>query len=86
MFNLLKPTGNFTHHKVSQPKILHCYHMEFVCFIWVSEQTANCALQNTKRLVFIAEARSVYCAVRTESLYNRYVSSLIGLTTTKRNS
>jgi len=52
MFNLLKPTGNFTHHKVSKPKILHGYHMEFVCSIWVLEQTANLALQNIKRLVF----------------------------------
>jgi len=44
--------------------------MEFVCFVWISEQTANFALQNIKRLVFITEVESVYCAVRTESLYN----------------
>jgi len=32
--------------------------------------TANFALHNTERLVFITELESVYCAVRTESLYN----------------
>jgi hypothetical protein len=45
--------------------------MEFVCFVRISEQTANCALQNIKRLDFITEWESAYCAVRTESLYNR---------------
>jgi len=39
-------------------------------FVWISEQTANFALCITKRLVFINQAGSVYCAVRTESLYN----------------
>jgi hypothetical protein len=34
------------------------------------KQTANFALQNIKRLVFITEAESVYNAVRTETLYN----------------
>jgi len=43
--------------------------MEFVFFVWVSEQAANFALCNTKRLVFITEVESVYSAVRTESLY-----------------
>ena len=45
-------------------------------FVWISERTANCALHNIKRLVFITVVESVYCAVRTESLYNTYVSSL----------
>jgi hypothetical protein len=44
--------------------------MEFVCFILISDQTANFSLQNIKRLVFITEVESVYCAVRTESLYD----------------
>ena len=38
--------------------------MEFVCFVWISEQTANFALQNIKRHVFITEVESVYSAVR----------------------
>jgi hypothetical protein len=44
--------------------------MEFVCLVWISEQTANFAVCNHKRLMFITEVESVYCAVRTESLYN----------------
>jgi len=44
--------------------------MEFVCFVWISEQTANFALHNNKILVFITDVESVYSAVRTESSYN----------------
>jgi hypothetical protein len=44
--------------------------MGFVYFVWISEQTANFALQNMKRLVFITEMESVYSAVQTESLNN----------------
>jgi hypothetical protein len=44
--------------------------MEFVCFVWIAEQTGNFSLQKFKRLLFIAELESVYFAVRTESLYN----------------
>jgi hypothetical protein len=44
--------------------------MEFVCFVWISEQTADFVLHNIKSLVFITEVESVYSAVRTESLYN----------------
>ena len=39
-------------------------------FVLISEQTTNFALHNIKRLVFITEVESVYCAVWTESLYN----------------
>jgi hypothetical protein len=44
--------------------------MEFVRFVWISEQTENYALHNIKRLVFITEVESVYCAVRKEFLFN----------------
>ena len=43
-----------------------------------SEQTATFALYNVNSLVIIAEVESVYSAIRTESLYNTYVSSLKG--------
>jgi hypothetical protein len=45
--------------------------MEFVCFVWISEQTANFVLKTIKRVVFITQADSVYCAARTEFLYNQ---------------
>jgi len=42
--------------------------VELVCFMWISEQTANLALQNIKRLGFVTEMKSVYSAVRTGAL------------------
>jgi len=41
-----------------------------MCFVWISEQTANFTLHNIKRLFSLTELESVYCAVRTEPLYN----------------
>ena len=49
-------------------------YIEFVCFVWISEQTVSFALYYFSRLVFINEVESVYCAVRTESLYNTETS------------
>jgi len=44
--------------------------MEFVCFVWIWEQTAIISLYNINWPVFIAETECVYCAVRTEFLHN----------------
>jgi len=44
--------------------------MEFVCFILISEQTANFAVCNIKRLVFRTLLESVYCTIRKEALHN----------------
>ena len=40
----------------------------FMCFVWISEQTAIISLNNINCLVFITETECVYCAVRTGSL------------------
>jgi hypothetical protein len=69
MCNLLKPSGNFTYHQVQHSKILHGSHIAFVCFVWISEQSATFALYSINTLVFITEMESVYCAARTDSLY-----------------
>jgi hypothetical protein len=42
--NLLKPSGNFMYHQVEYSIILHGAHISFMCFVWISEQTATCAL------------------------------------------
>jgi hypothetical protein len=42
-------------------------------FEWISEQTAITFLYTIKRLVFITEKESVYCAVRTGSLYIKQI-------------
>ena len=48
-----------------------CPHSVFVCFVWISEQTAIISLYNINWLVFITQTQCVYCAVRTGSLiYN----------------
>ena len=40
-----------------------------MCFVWISEQTAIISLYSINWLVFITKTASVYCAVRTGSLY-----------------
>ena len=68
--NLLKTTGNFTHQQLYHSKILHVDYIAVMCVLWLSEQTVTFALYIINRLVFITEVESVYCAVRTECLYN----------------
>ena len=45
-----------------------CPHSVFMCFVWISEQTATISLYSINWLVFITETQCVYCAVRTGSL------------------
>ena len=42
-------------------------HSVFMCFVWISEQTAIISLYNINWLVCITDRESVYCAVRTGS-------------------
>jgi len=46
-----------------------CPHSVFMCFVWISEQTAIISLYSINWLVFITETESVYCAVRTGFIY-----------------
>ena len=39
-----------------------------MCFVWISEQTAIFSVYSINWLVFITEAESVFCTVRTGSL------------------
>jgi hypothetical protein len=45
-----------------------CPHSLFMCFVWISEQTAIISLYSINCLVFITEKECIYCAVRTGSL------------------
>ena len=36
----------------------------FMCFVWISEQTAIISLYNINWLVFVTQTETVYCAVR----------------------
>jgi hypothetical protein len=44
LFNLLKPSDNFTYHQDQYSKILRGAHIAFICFMWISEQTATFGL------------------------------------------
>ena len=46
-----------------------CPHSVFMCSVWISEQIAIISLYIINWLVCITETESVYCAVRTGSLY-----------------
>ena len=48
----------------------------FMCFVWISEQTAIISLYSINWLVCITETECVYCAVRTESLHDKSTSIL----------
>ena len=39
----------------------------FMCFVWISEQTAIISLYSINWLVYIIQTECVYCAVRTET-------------------
>jgi hypothetical protein len=45
-----------------------CPHSVFMCFVWISEQTAIISIYSINRLVSITETQRVYGAVRTQSL------------------
>ena len=44
-----------------------CPHSVFMCFVWISEQTAIMSLCNINWPVFITKTECFYCAVRTGS-------------------
>jgi hypothetical protein len=50
-------------------KILRGFHIAFMCWVWVWEQTAIFYLYSISRFFPITEMGSVYCAVRTDILY-----------------
>jgi hypothetical protein len=54
----------FTRCKIKK-KIPRSAHTVFMCFVWISEQTAINSLYNINWPVFITETESVYSAVRT---------------------
>jgi len=60
--NLLKSTGYVMHQQVCT------FCPQFMCFVFISEQTATSVPYNIKFLVFVTEMKCVYCVVRTGSL------------------
>jgi len=56
------------YHLLQHSEILCSAHNAFICFVWITKQTAIISLYCINWLVFITEAESVYCAVRIGSL------------------
>ena len=78
----LKPSGHYMYRTVvtictaslTFNNSTFCPHSVFMCFVWISEQTAIISQYNINWLVFVRETECVYCAVRTESSYIFQVS------------
>jgi hypothetical protein len=62
-------SGYFTYHQIWHSKILRSAHTVFMCFVWISEQTAVIFLYGIDWLAFVTEMEYVYCAVRTELVH-----------------
>jgi hypothetical protein len=60
--NLLKPSGNFTYHKIQYSIILHSAQIAFMCFVHISEQTATFAVNISNSFVFYNRGRK--CLLR----------------------
>jgi hypothetical protein len=67
--NLLTPSGFLPYHQGLTFKNSIWRSLCVECFERISEQTATFALYTINRLAFITVVESVYCAVRTDSLY-----------------
>jgi hypothetical protein len=68
-FNPRKLSGYYMYRQVSS--IINSTfrpHSVFMCFVWISEETAIISLNSINWLVFMTEMEYVYCAVPTESL------------------
>ena len=68
IFNTFKPYRARDAQPVLHSTTVRSAHTVFMCFVFISEQTATCATYSMNWLVFITEMKSVYSAVRTGAL------------------
>jgi len=66
-FNFLSPLLLYVPLSFNVQNPTFCSHHACVCFVWISEQTDIISLHTMNQLLCTSE-RSVYCAVRTQSL------------------
>jgi hypothetical protein len=62
ILNPVQSNGYFMHRQIRKLNV--CPHSAFMCFVWISEETAIISLYSINWLVFITETERVYCAVR----------------------
>ena len=66
----LNPRGHYMYRQFNIQQFHVLPHTAvFMCFVWISEQTAIISLYSINWLVCVTETECVYCAVRTVSLY-----------------
>ena len=65
----LQPSGHYIYRQFNIQQFTFCPNSVFMCFVWISEQTAIISLYSITWLVCITETECVYCAVRTGSFY-----------------
>ena len=70
------------HQQVKRPTTVRSAHTVFICFVFISEQTATYATYSINWLVFKTEMKSVYCAVRTGALWRLQTSYAVQSGTT----
>jgi hypothetical protein len=63
--NLLEPKTYFRYYQLQLSEILCSAPIAFMCFVWISTQTAIISRYSINLSVFLTEAESVYSAVRT---------------------
>ena len=66
--------GQYMYHQFNTQQLHVLPHTAvFMCFVWISEQTAIISLYNINWLVFVTQTECVYCAVR--SRYSRTIQA-----------
>ena len=67
-FASYEPSGHYMYQQFNMQQF-YVLSTQFMCFVWIWEQTAIISLYSIDWLVFVSETQCVYCAVRTGSLY-----------------
>ena len=62
------PSGHYMYRQFNIQQFYILPTQCFMCFVWISGQTAIISLHSINWLVFVREAECAYCAVRTGSL------------------
>ena len=75
--NLLKPTAHMMHQQFNIQELYVLPTLYLCVFVFIWEQSAICATYIINWLVVITEMKSVYCAVRTESLNKAVCASYL---------
>jgi len=72
--SFLNPKTYFMYHRLQHSEILCSAHNAFICFAWISEQTAMISLYSINWLVFITDAE---CLLRGTDWIFKYNSGYV---------